>query len=124
MKLNRKIMSLAATTIIAGFAASTFAAEEKEATVTMDQVPQKVKDTLKQYAANSDVKTIEQGDADGTKVFEFDIEQGTRKFEVAITPKGKFWGTEEDMDLTAWIQVASATELVDEISSIKHGGTL
>lgn len=93
-------MSLAAVAVIAGFAASV-RAEEKEETVTMDQVPQKVKDTLKTYAAESDVKKIEKGDADGTKVFEFDIEQGTRKFEVAITPKGKFWGTEEDMELTA-----------------------
>jgi hypothetical protein len=101
MKLKQLIMGLAGAAAIAGFTAIAFAAEEKEETITMDKVPQKVRDTLKTYAAESDVKGIEKGDDDGTKVFEFDIEQGTHKFEVAITPAGKFWGTEEDMELTA-----------------------
>jgi hypothetical protein len=101
MKLKYTIVSLATVAVIAGFTAVAFAAEEKEDAVTMDQVPQKVKDTLKTYAAESDVKKVEKGDADGKKVFEFEIQQGTRKFEVSITPKGKFWGMEEDMELTA-----------------------
>ena len=83
-------MSMATLAIIAGVAVYAFAGEEKEEAVSMDKVPQKVKDTLKQYAADTDVKTVEMGDQDGTKVYEFDIEQGARKFEVAITPDGKF----------------------------------
>lgn len=64
----------------------------------MDQVPQVVKTTLAKYASESEVKKVEKGDQDGKKVFEFDIEKDGRKFEVAISPKGKFMGTEEDVE--------------------------
>lgn len=84
-----------------GLLVPALAGEEKEKTVSMDQVPQKVKDTLVQYAALTDVKQVELGEDDDQKVYEFDIEQGTHKFEVSITPKGKYWGTEEDMELNA-----------------------
>ena len=87
--------------VVVGFTGSVFAGEEKEETISMDKVPSKVKDTLKQYASDSEVKKIEKGHEHGKKVYEFEIEQGTRKFEVAISHKGKFMGTEEDMDLSA-----------------------
>ena len=121
MKSKNTIVSVAAVAVIAGFAAYAFAGEEKEDAVSMDKVPQKVKDTLKQYAAESDVKKVEKGDADGTKVFEFDIEQGTRKFEVAITPKGMFNGTEEDMDLSA-MPAAAQKALNDAANGGKISG--
>jgi uncharacterized membrane protein YkoI len=106
MKLHRKITILAVLAAITGFTASALAGEEKEESISLDQVPQSVKDTLKQYAADSDVKTVVKGDQDGTKVFEFDIEQGARKFEVAISTKGKFMGTEEDVQLSDMPQPA------------------
>lgn len=101
MKTKSAIIAFATAAVIAGFAATNVAAEENDETITMDQVPQVVKDTLKKYAAESEVKKIEKGSDDGTKVFEFDIEKSGKKFEVAITPKGKFWGQEEDMALSA-----------------------
>jgi uncharacterized membrane protein YkoI len=45
------------------------------------------------------VKSASKGDNDGTIVYEFDIEQGARKFEVAITPTGAFFGSEEVIQL-------------------------
>lgn len=101
MKSKYIINSLAVAALCLGINGCATAGEEKEDAVSMDKVPQAVKDTLKQYAAESDVKAVEKGDQDGTKVYEFDIQQGARKFEVAITPDGKFNGTEEDMDLSA-----------------------
>ena len=66
----------------------------------MDKVPSAVKDTLKQYATESDVKKVEKSDEDGVEAFEFDITQGARSYELAITPDGKFNGTEEDIQLS------------------------
>jgi hypothetical protein len=99
MKSKHIITCLAAVVVGVGASACLTSNDEKEETVSMDKVPQVVKDTLKKYAAESDVKKAEEGDEDGTKEFEFDVTQGTRKFEVAITPDGKYLGTEEDMDL-------------------------
>ena len=101
MKSKYTIMSAATLVAIAGFTAYAFAGEAKEESISLDKVPAAVKTTLAKYAADSDVKKVEKGDQDGTQVYEFDIEQGVRKFEVAISPKGKFMGTEEDMELTA-----------------------
>lgn len=64
----------------------------------MDQVPQVVKTTLAKYASESEVKKVEKSDHDGKKVYEFDIEKDGRKFEVTISPKGKYMGTEEDVE--------------------------
>ena len=100
MKTNHIISSLAALAIIAGIAVPALG-EEKDETIAFDKVPAKVKATLAKYAAEADVKKVEKGDEDGTKVYEFDIEQGAHKFEVTISKKGKYLGQEEDVDLSA-----------------------
>ncbi len=87
--------ALAALTVWTGCTSSD---GEKEEAISMDKVPAVVKKTLATYAADSEVKHAEKGDQDGKQVFEFDIEKGTRKFEVAISPDGKYMGTEEDVD--------------------------
>lgn len=108
MKLKFIIRNLFVIAVSLGVTACVSANEEKEETVSMDKVPQAVKDTLKQYASESDVKTVEKGDQDGTKVFEFDITHGKHSFEVAITPDGKFIGTEEDIQLADMPEAAQA----------------
>jgi hypothetical protein len=100
MKLKSIVRNLFVIALSIGMSACVSAGEEKEETVSMDKVPQAVKDTLKQYASESDVKTVEKGDQDGTQVYEFDITQGKHSFEVAIAPDGTFMGTEEDVQLT------------------------
>ncbi len=112
-------MSVATLAIIAGFAVSTFAAEEQEETTTMDKVPQAVKTTLAKYAAESEVKNVEISHQDGKKVYEFDIEKGGRKFEVAISPKGKFKGTEEDVDFKSIPDIAQKG-----LTDLANGGTI
>jgi hypothetical protein len=101
MKRKYIAISVAIAAVCVGITACVTADEEKEETVSLSQVPQPVKDTLKQYAAESEVKTVEKGDDDGIKVYEFEIQQGAHKFEVAITTDGKYNGTEEDMELSA-----------------------
>jgi hypothetical protein len=100
MKSKYIIVSLALIAVSVGITACVTAGEEKEEAVSMDKVPQVVRDTLKQYASESDVKKVEKGDEDGTKEFEFEITQGKRSYELAITADGKFMGTEEDIQLT------------------------
>jgi hypothetical protein len=75
-------------------------AEEKDQPVPLDKVPKVVRDTLRQYAKDEEIKSASKGDDDGTSVYEFDIEQGARKFEVSITTKGAFFGSEETIALT------------------------
>src|SRR5579871_6839912 len=108
MKLKSVVRNLFVVAVCMGITACVSADEEKEETVSMDKVPQAVKDTLKQYASESDVKTAEKGDQDGTKVFEFDITQGKHSFEVAIATDGTFMGTEEDIQLTDMPEAAQA----------------
>jgi uncharacterized membrane protein YkoI len=108
MKSRHIIMSLAAVAVSVGITACVSAGGEKEDAVSMDKVPQAAKDALEQYASESDVKGVEKGDQDGTKVYEFDITQGARSFELAVTPDGKFMGTEENIQLTDMPEAAQA----------------
>ena len=85
------------------------AADEKDEVIPLAKIPKVVHDTLAQYAKDADVKTASKGDVDGTIVYEFDIEQGTRKLEVSITPKGAFFGSEEVIQLTDVPEAARAT---------------
>lgn len=114
MKTGLWALCLAATMAV-------YADEEKEEKVTLDQVPQIVKDALKPYAAEADVKGVEKGDQDGTKVYEFDIQQGTHKFEVAISTDGKYQGQEEDVELSS-IPAAAQKALNDKAAGGKISG--
>ncbi len=70
---SKIIISLATIATILGVTACVSANGEKDEDVSMDKVPQEVKDTLKQYVAESDVKKIEKSDEDGVVAYEFDI---------------------------------------------------
>ena len=106
MNTKQIITGAATLAIVAGVAACAFAGDEKEEAIAFDKVPAKVKVTLAKYATEAEVKKIEKGDQDGTKVFEFDIEQGSHKFELAISKKGKYMGQEEDVDFAAFPEAA------------------
>ncbi len=113
MKVHRIVMGLATVAVVIGLNTRAEAAQskasaqpkaevgdEKDETVSMAKVPKVVRDTLSQYAKDSEVQSASKGDVDGTAVYEFDIDQGARKFEVAITPKGAFFGSEEVIQLS------------------------
>ena len=108
MKLSQTIMSLASVAVIGGFAAYAYAAEEKEEAITLDKVPAAVHKALAAYAQDSEVKKVELGEQDDTKVYEFDIEQGAKKFELTLSKKGKFMGKEEEIQLTDMPAAAQA----------------
>ena len=101
MKSKYIITSVAALALFAVTAASAFAGEEKEETISMDKVPKAVLDALPKYASTSEVKSVEKGNQDGKTVYEFTIEKAGRKYELALSPKGKYKGTEEDVEFSS-----------------------
>jgi hypothetical protein len=108
MKTKQTILALIAMTAIAGVATAARAGEEKEETITLDKVPDAVHKALATYAQDSEVTKVEKGDEDGTKVFEFEITQNGKSFEVALSKKGKFVGREEDVQLSDMPDAAQA----------------
>jgi uncharacterized membrane protein YkoI len=105
MKSKYIITSVAA---LALFATSAFAGEEKEETISMDKVPKAVLDALPKYATGTEVKSVEKGNQDGKTVYEFTIEKGGRKYELALSPKGKYKGTEEDVEFSTMPEAVQA----------------
>ena len=98
-KMKNKIIIGLAVAIATTFSTQSFAGDEQEVKLTMDKVPAAVQQAVKAYAAETDIKGIEDSDVDGTKVIEFDIEQGGKTNEVAFLPDGKLFSTEETVAL-------------------------
>jgi hypothetical protein len=122
MKVDQLVISFATVALVAGLSLSAHAAQSKpsaqskveagdesDEVVPIGKVPKVVRDTLSQYAKESEVQSASKGDVDGTIVYEFDIVQGARKFEVAITPKGAFFGSEEVIPLADVPEAARST---------------
>lgn len=107
MKLKKNVVAIIALAAIAS-TATIARAGEKEETISLDKVPDAVHKALAAYAQDSEVKKVELGDQDGKKVYEFDIEQGGKSFEVALSKKGKFMGREEDIQLSDMPEAAQA----------------
>jgi uncharacterized membrane protein YkoI len=97
MKLKRIIQNTAVVALTIGFAATTFAGDEKEVKITMDKVPAAVQQAVKAYATEAEIKGIEDSDVDGTKVIEFDIEKNGKASEIAFRLDGKLFSTEEEV---------------------------
>lgn len=74
-------------------------AAEADEKITMDKVPPAVQRAVKAYASESEIKGIEDGDVDGTKVIEFDLEKNGRKSEIAFRKDGRLFSTEEEVAL-------------------------
>ncbi len=110
-----------ALAVMVGFAASAWGADESEDAVSLANLPAKVKATLAKYATESEVKKVVKGDQDGTKVYEFDIEHGTHKFDLAISKKGKYMGQEEDVEFSAF-PPAAQTALTAQSAGAKMSG--
>ena len=108
MKLRTHVLTIITVAAIAGGVTAARAGEEKEEAVTLDKVPAAVHKALAAYAQDSEVKKADIGDQDGKKVYEFDIEQGGKTFEVSLSKKGKFMGREEDIQLTDMPDAAQA----------------
>ena len=100
MKLKKIIQQAAAIALTVGFAATTFAGDEKEVKITMDKVPAAEQKAVKAYATEADIKGIEESDVDGTKVIEFDIEKNGKASEIAFRPEGKLFSTEKEGAVT------------------------
>jgi len=115
MKTKQIITCMATLAVIAGFTTRVLADEEEESTISMDKVPAAVKKALAKYAPDAEVKGVEISKQDGKKVFEFDIVQGTNKLEVAFSKKGKFKGTEQDVEWSTLPEAAQKglTDLAD-----------
>jgi hypothetical protein len=99
MKFSNVIKSAAVAALAAGFAAHAFAGE-KETKITMDKVPAAVQEAVKKYAPGAEIKGIEEGKSDGTKVIEFDVVKDGKASEVAFRLDGRLFKTEEKVALT------------------------
>lgn len=101
MKTKNIIAIMATAAVLAGFGVRVLADEEGDEAISMDKVPKKVKATLAKYVEDSDVKKVTTDNEDGVREYEFSIEKDGRKYEIAITKKGKYMGTEENIDISA-----------------------
>jgi hypothetical protein len=43
----------------------------------------------------AEIVSAEKGDQDGTKVYEFELKEGDKKWEASFTPEGKFVSSED-----------------------------
>ncbi|HAO79698.1 MAG TPA: hypothetical protein DCQ92_12125 [Verrucomicrobia subdivision 3 bacterium] len=93
-KMKNKIVIGMAAAIVTLLAPASFAGDEKEVKITLDQVPVAVQEAVKAYATGTEIKGIENSDVDGTKVIEFDIEKNGQASEVAFRPDGRLFSTE------------------------------
>jgi hypothetical protein len=77
----------------------------------LDKVPKAVMAAVKAKYPKAEVVAAESGDQDGTKVIEFELKEGAKKFEASFTPEGKFVSSEEpvaEADLPAAVREAFA----------------
>jgi hypothetical protein len=72
-------------------------AADEEGKIELKDVPAKIKDAVKVKYPKAEIVSAEKGDVDGTKVFEFKLKEGSKEWEVAFTPDGKFHSSEEPL---------------------------
>lgn len=70
--------------------------QEKERTVSLDQVPAKVKSTILKAAGDQPIKEVEEVTEDGKTYYEADWMQDGKEVEVKVAPNGKLLGREKD----------------------------
>jgi hypothetical protein len=70
-------------------------ADDEDEKVPLEKVPAKVKDALKAKYPKAKIVSASKGDHDGTKVYEFKLEQGDKTWEASFTLDGKFDSSEE-----------------------------
>lgn len=109
MKLCSTVTTLAAALALASLTASARAGEAKEETVAWSQVPQKVQEALKAYAAETDVKKIEKSEDEGASAYEFALDKGGKKSEVKLSSSGALLATEEEVALSEIPEAALKT---------------
>ena len=116
---NWNTFLLSAATVVAvttlAFVAIAQADDEGEK-LPLDKVPAVVKDAVKAKYPKAEIVSAEKGDVDGTKVYEFEMKEGAKKWEVAFTPDGKFHSSEEpvaEADLPAKVKDAFAKKYGD-----------
>lgn len=96
---NSATIGMLITATFTTFAVGLFAGET-EVKITMNQVPAPVREAVKKYANESEIKAALDVDDDGTKIIEFDIEKNGKKSEVGFHKDGKLFMTEEEIALT------------------------
>lgn len=97
MKISATI-GMGAIVIASAFADPMFAGET-EVKIAMDQVPAAVREAVKKYANDAEIKAVLEVNDDGTKIIEFDIEKNGKKSEVGFHKDGKLFMTEEEIAL-------------------------
>jgi uncharacterized membrane protein YkoI len=90
-KLSRWWMAAATMAVLV----AVVRADDDGGKVPLDKVPAKVLDAVKAKYPKAKILSAEKGDVDGTKVYELQLKEGKKEWEVSFTPDGKFFGSEE-----------------------------
>jgi uncharacterized membrane protein YkoI len=105
-------------TLAAALAVGVVAWADDDEKIPLDKVPAKVRDAVKAKYPKAEIVSAGLGNVDGTKVYEFELKQGDRKWEAAFTPDGKFHSSEEpvasEADLPAKVKEAFRKKYPDE----------
>jgi len=91
---------LAIMALVTGVSQAVFA-EEQSTTVTQDQIPQKVAETIRQYGKSGKFIKAVKTDEDGLEVYEITLQSGGKKIEVQTTLDGEMNMCEEAQDASA-----------------------
>ena len=95
---------IAALVVVAGFLFAAYAHEGGkkkgedggEGKISMSQVPATVQKTIKEHADGGEVREIEIGDEDGSKVYEVEVVKNGKKSDFKVAEDGKFLGMEDE----------------------------
>ena len=70
--------------------------EAKEESVSLEDLPPVVFTTIKKHAAGGKITEIEKTMAKGTLVYEAEVVQDGKEFDILVSAAGKYLGTEEE----------------------------
>jgi uncharacterized membrane protein YkoI len=70
----------------------------KEASVSLRDLPRAVRATIKKHAAGGKITEIEKNTVEGKPVYEAEIVRNGKEFDIIVSAKGKYLGTEKEQD--------------------------
>jgi uncharacterized membrane protein YkoI len=95
--MKHAVIVLAASAALCGIAR----AEDKEETITMDQVPALVKEAVAKVATPDQITKVEKDTEDGKVEYEFHVKKDGKTKEVSFSADGKLLSDEEKIELSA-----------------------
>ena len=70
----------------------------KEETISLRDLPRSVRATIKKHAAGGKITEVEKDIVDGTARYEAEVVRDGREYDILVSLKGKYLGTEAEED--------------------------